>query len=208
MAATVSNGRNICLSWKTTDGDQTGKYMVYKGYSPGFEISEHTLLAETTSTSYRDMDLDPYKHYFYRVVPVHTNGEVFFGSGEARGETFVPGKMPVVKVTGTNSATIKKYEKFEVNLDLAYVGIENPYDPRDIDVYAQFTTPSGKQIRINGFYDNYRNADQWKVRFSPGETGEYTYQVFVEDAGGTGESAAASFLQLNRNITDGSDHRG
>ena len=125
-----------------------------------------------------------------------------FSENTLHAETFVPGKSPVVKISGTNVTTVKTYEKFEVYLDLENVGIENPYDPEDIDVYAYFTTPSGKKIRINGFYDNHENADQWKVRFSPNETGEYSYQLYVDDAGGRGESAEAKFTAIE------SEHHG
>ncbi len=118
------------------------------------------------------------------------------------GESFASANAPVITISGTNAATVKKYEKFEVSLNLENVGIENPYDPADIDVYAHFTAPSGKKIRINGFYDNYENADQWKVRFSPGETGAYTYQLFVDDSGMMGESAEASFTAIE------SEHHG
>ena len=100
---------------------------------------------------------------------------------------------PVVKITRTNARTVKKYEKFEVWIELDHVEIDNPYDPDDIDVYALFTAPSGREIRINGFYDNHRDADQWKVRFSPGETGTYSYRLHVIDAEGTGESETAAF---------------
>lgn len=109
------------------------------------------------------------------------------------GESFASANAPVISISGTNGSTVKKYEKFEVSITLENVEIENPYDPEDIDVYAHFTDPSGKMIRINGFYDNYENADQWKVRFSPGETGVYTYQLFVEDAGALGVSANGNF---------------
>jgi len=122
-----------------------------QGGIPGFEINESTLLAETTTTGYHDKELEPYKHYFYKVVPVQNSGEVFFGSAEVQGETFTPGELPVVQIIGTNTTTVKKYVKFEVLLDLENVGIENPYDPEDIDVYALVTTPSGKKISINGF---------------------------------------------------------
>ena len=91
----------------------------------------------------------------------------------------MPGRSPAIKITSTNATRVKKYEKFEVLLDVENAGIENPYDPEDIDVYAKFTTPSGRVIRINGFYDDYDNAGQWKVRFSPAEPGEYSYQLFV-----------------------------
>lgn len=202
LEATVSEGENIDLSWSTSDQERTGKYLIYRGEEPGFEVSESSLIAETLTPGYRDAGLAPYRHYFYRVVPVHTGGEVFFESAEVHGETFFPGRTPVIRLTASNGTTIKKYEKFELWFDLENVGIENPYDPGDIDIYAMFSTPSGKQIRINGFYDNYENADQWKIRFSPGETGEYSYRLFVEDAGGTGESAEGTFVAV------GSDHHG
>jgi hypothetical protein len=200
--ATVSKGTSIHLSWDTTDPERTGKYLVYRGNEPGFRVGPNSFLAETTLPSYRDNDLEPYRHYFYRVVPVHTSGEVFFPSDEVHGETYIPGVPPMVTITGTNTGTVKKYEKFEVLPDLGRVGIDNPYDPEDIDVYALFTAPSGRQIRINGFYDNYMDADQWRVRFSPAETGTYTYRVFVEDAGGTGESEQAEFRAV------ASEHHG
>ena len=202
LEASVSDGKNIDLRWQTTDQELTEKYLVYRGNHPGFEVNENTLIAEVTITNYRDENLDPYKHWFYKVVPVHSSGEVFFESGEVQAETFIPGIAPVIGIKGTNGGTIKKYEKFEVWPSLENVGIENPYNPDDIDVHALFTAPSGKKIRINGFYDDFENADQWKVRFSPNETGVYTYQLFVEDAGGSGESAVASFTAVD------SEHRG
>jgi len=109
---------------------------------------------------------------------------------------------PVLKISRTNASTVKKYEKFEVHLELEHVEIENPYDPFDIDVYAYFTTPSGVKIRINGFYDDYNDSDQWKIRFSPGETGEYSYQVFVKNEEGSGQSHVSSFTALE------SEHHG
>jgi hypothetical protein len=202
LEANVSEGVNINLTWNTSDPEQTGKYLIHRGSNPGFKISDNTLIAETETERYLDKNLEPYKHYFYKVIPVHTSREIFFASREVVGETFTPGKSPAVKITGTNTTRVKKYEKFEVFLDLENVGIENPFDPDDIDVYAQFITPAGKKIRINGFYDNYGNADQWKVRFSPAEQGEYSYLLFVNDAGGTGESSMAKFTVV------GSEHHG
>jgi hypothetical protein len=103
------------------------------------------------------------------------------------------GVNPEVAISGVNSAAVKKYEKFEVKLDLKNVEIKNPYDPADIDVYGEFTSPSGEKITINGFFDDYQGADSWKIRFSPAETGEYKFQVHVRDGSATGVSAEASF---------------
>ena len=66
------------------------------------------------------------------------------------GESFASTNGPVIIISGTNVSTVKKYEKFEVSLKLENVEIENPYDAGDIDVYAHFTAPSDKKIRING----------------------------------------------------------
>lgn len=114
----------------------------------------------------------------------------------------VPVINPGIHITAVNTSTVKKYEKLEIEVELSNVQIDNPFDPKDIDVYAIFTTPSGKEIRINGFYDNYMDADKWKIRFSPGETGEYSYNLFVNDEGKAGESGKHSF-----NATD-SEHHG
>ncbi|HAH23622.1 MAG TPA: hypothetical protein DCL77_07680 [Prolixibacteraceae bacterium] len=118
------------------------------------------------------------------------------GLARVNGKSLKKGADPVVKITGTNTLTVKKYEKFEVLLNLSKVNIKNPYDPDDIDVYAFFTAPSGKKIKINGFYDNYRRANQWKIRFSPNETGEYNYQIYVNDEGRKGETTVNQFTAI------------
>ncbi|MFC2089599.1 DUF5060 domain-containing protein, partial [Bacteroidota bacterium] len=202
LEAAVEEGRNIHLSWKSTDPENTSKYLIYRGNRTDFPTDTEHLYDETTASTYTDTDLEPYTHFFYKVVPVHTSGEVFFTSGSAHAETYTPGKTPEIIARGSNASTIKKYEKFELYLDLNNVGIENPYDPDDIDVYAIFTSPSGREIRINGFYDDYEDSDQWKVRFSPNETGEYSYRLYVDDAGGSGTSKPGSFTAIE------SEHKG
>jgi hypothetical protein len=110
-------------------------------------------------------------------------------------------KVPEVSISGVNSTTVKKYEKFEIWINLQNVAYENPFDPEEIDLYAIFNSPSGKEIRINGFYDNYENADQWKIRFSPNETGRYNYQVFVENNGKKGNAESRTFEAVNSELS-------
>lgn len=202
VEATVSSGKNIQLKWKTTDEANSAKYKIYRGTQHNFIANENSFIAETETTQFTDNGAEPYNHYFYKVVPVGKSGEVFFASTEVSAETFVPGVKPAVDISWINSKTVKKYEKFEIKLNLKNTGIENPYNPADIDVYANFTTPLGKTIKINGFYDNYAGANEWKIRFSPNETGEYKFQVFVKDAGGEGESAVSGFTAVE------SEHHG
>lgn len=110
--------------------------------------------------------------------------------------------QPEISVSQTNTSTVKKYEKFEIHLELKNATYENPHNPEDIDVYAIFSAPSGKNYRINGFYDNYNNASQWKLRFSPNETGVYNYRLFVYNENKTGASEYGSFRAVE------SEHHG
>jgi hypothetical protein len=119
-----------------------------------------------------------------------------------KSKKYAQGIKPEVSISGINTETVKKYEKFEVVPVLKNVDIENPYDPADIDVYAMFTSPSGKDIRINGFFDDYKGADKWRIRFSPGETGEYKFRIYVKDGSETGESNVAAFTSVE------SEHHG
>ena len=202
LQAEVSGGNNINLKWNSTDAANSSKFKIYRNTTSDFQTDTKSFVAETENLSFQDKNLQPYNHYFYKVVAVGNSGEEFFASSVVSAETFVPGVKPEVSVKNINTKTVKKYEKFEIELSLKNVGVENPYNPEDIDVYAYFTSPSGKKMRIFGFYDDFQERSLWKIRFSPNETGEYKYQVFVKDAGGTGESTVNVFTAVN------SEHRG
>jgi hypothetical protein len=110
--------------------------------------------------------------------------------------------MPAQTVTPTiarkseNASQVGLYEKYEITLNLEHVTYANPYNPEEIDVRALFTAPSGRQWSICGFYDNYQNRNQWKVRFAANEIGTWTYSLSVTTPAGTGNSAAYSFVAL------------
>ncbi|MBK9391323.1 MAG: DUF5060 domain-containing protein [Bacteroidetes bacterium] len=126
---------------------------------------------------------------------------IISGCSENKGK-YQQGNNPSVIISGVNSAQVKKYEKFELILDLKNVRFDNPFDPADIDLYALFSSPLGQTLRINGFYDGYKGVNKWKIRFSPRETGDYKYQVFVKDGSESGESESAGFTAT------GSEHHG
>ncbi len=87
------------------------------------------------------------------------------------------------------------YGRFEVTFELrrAY---ENPYDPAQIDVYAEVLTPGGRTVRAIGFYyqDYERRVDRkaeilipagppkWKIRYCPREPGEHSYRIHIRDS--------------------------
>jgi hypothetical protein len=106
-----------------------------------------------------------------------------------------------------NATQVGQYEKFEITFQLAKE-YANPFDPEEVAVDATFTTPSGEDISVPGFfYQEYmqQNSAQqekftplgaavWKVRFAPTETGKYYYRVTVRDATTVAETAQRSFV--------------
>lgn len=86
---------------------------------------------------------------------------------------------------------VGRYDKFELQVDLQ-ADFENPYDPDQLDLSAEFTAPSGKVTRVFGFY-NPSFGSQWMVRFSPTETGDWSYVLKVRDRQGAAESERGEF---------------
>ncbi len=84
------------------------------------------------------------------------------------------------------------YEKFELNIDLRAT-FSNPFDPEEVDLWAEFTAPSGKVQKIWGFYSPQRFRAVWMMRFSPTETGTWTYRLHVRDCEGTADSQPGEF---------------
>ncbi len=99
---------------------------------------------------------------------------------------------PSILSVRSESRTVGLYEKLELRIDLT-ADFSNPFDPDQVDLWAEFTSPSGKTQRIWGFYNPSSWASLWMVRFSPTEIGSWQYVVKVKDAHGIGESPQGSF---------------
>ena len=94
----------------------------------------------------------------------------------------------------TSTTKVPRHGKFEIAFELSRC-YENPYDPDMIEIWGIFTSPSGKAIRVPGFFhQGYARtldrkmerliptgAPKWKIRFAPREEGLYTYEVEVLD---------------------------
>jgi Domain of unknown function (DUF5060) len=87
--------------------------------------------------------------------------------------------------------SIGLYEKFEIALNIK-CEFANPFDPDEIDLNGNFTSPSGKSWKINGFYD-YSFGMLWKFRFTPNEIGAWQYTVSVRDKNGSASSEVRKF---------------
>lgn len=91
-----------------------------------------------------------------------------------------------------------------INLSATY---DNPFDPDDIDVTAQFISPAGKKVVIPGFFYQGYTRDQagnterlrvqgesyWKVRFATRQTGEWKCYVSVQNRSGRIKSKVYNF---------------
>ncbi len=84
------------------------------------------------------------------------------------------------------------YEKLELNVDLRAT-FSNPFDPDEVDLWAEFTAPSGKVQKTWGFYNPGRFGAVWMVRFAPTETGAWKYQLHVRDREGTADTRPGEF---------------
>ncbi|SMO93307.1 Por secretion system C-terminal sorting domain-containing protein [Gracilimonas mengyeensis] len=193
LMAEVQNGRNVQLSWSSYEPDAMANYAVYRGDNEDFPTTSSRLIGETSEPSFLDEGLEPFNSYFYKIIAIDTLGTVYNATKAVRAETYDPAITPQISITDVNTTEPGKYETFALELNLQNVSIYNPYDPEDIDVHAWFKTPSGDTLYINGFYDNYQNADQWRLYFSPDKVGTWEYQVSVADAGGTASTPKATF---------------
>ncbi|MBC8204050.1 DUF5060 domain-containing protein [bacterium] len=103
-----------------------------------------------------------------------------------------------------NSDTAGKYEKYEISFRLGK-DYRNPFDPQEIDIQAHFITPGGdietwpafwfqdydketktrevsrrgrtKVVTRDFFYS--KGAQEWRIRYSPSEIGEYKYFITI-----------------------------
>ena len=100
-------------------------------------------------------------------------------------------------------------------IELSIAGVTNyadPFDPAEVDLRIEFTTPEGKQVVVPAFiaqeYER-RRADEggaprdwaypvatggWKARFAPVVPGKYSAVAVLKDSSGESQSAPVSFV--------------
>ncbi len=94
-----------------------------------------------------------------------------------------------------NKDSVGLYDKFEVSLQVN-AEFDNPFDPEEITLDALFTSPSGKQWEIPGFYNMTTFNSIWMVRFSPHELGTWEYVITIRDKNGEVKSETRSFTAI------------
>jgi hypothetical protein len=102
----------------------------------------------------------------------------------------VAAPVPPLSIAPPASGQIERYGLFELDI-LTNVIPENPYDPDELDLRVEFSSPSGAITDVGAFwYQEYEapNATRkgqpgWKVRFTPTETGMWTAVARIEARG-------------------------
>src|SRR5438067_883364 len=89
-------------------------------------------------------------------------------------------QIPVFNSVAANTATVGKYIKFELTIDMI-AAYTNPYNYDDISTKCIFISPTNRKDTVDGFYlENYAldtaagtltdlNTHNFKVRFAPNE---------------------------------------
>lgn len=72
------------------------------------------------------------------------------------------------------ATSISRYDVFELTLTYPASSLSDPYN--NAIVNATFTSPSGKNLNVPGFY---YDINTYKVRFSPSEIGDYSYSASI-----------------------------
>lgn len=115
---------------------------------------------------------------------------------------------PVFNSIVTNRDTLGRYEKFEISINLT-ASFSNPYNKNEIYLRAVFVSPSGQNLIVDGFYyqdfirtgppENLSPNGQpfWKIRFTPTEIGNWTYQIICTDPTGTTTTQSRNFTCLS-----------
>jgi len=108
---------------------------------------------------------------------------------------------------------VGQYELLEVAIEIGGVALENPFDPREIDLVGVFRTPSGRTVTVPAFYylpyersQGERGEEvltragegQFRIRFAGREVGEHSYQVVARDeSGGRNRPSSSSTRRRN-----------
>ncbi len=104
---------------------------------------------------------------------------------------------------------VNQFEKLEIrfNLDTQYL---NPFEPSEVDASAEIIAPSGKFLTVPAFYTQdfdrildggiekfiAKGASYWAVRFTPVESGTYSFNLRVNDFSGENRSESLTFESI------------
>lgn len=89
--------------------------------------------------------------------------------------------------SGSPEQTVEKFGIYEIVFPWVSAGYANPWE--QVEASVTFTSPSGSTITIGGFF---YATDVWRARFSPFESGNWTWQARISD-GAKSQDLSGSF---------------
>lgn len=144
---------SVRISWRTDEkADTEVEYGLTKNYGLLSSYDANLL----TSHTMRLINLLPDSTYHFRVLSRDAAGNL----AASRDSTFI---------TPMRAAAL--YSPFEVTLIIER-NYHIPYV--EVAVTGVFTSPTGKELRLQGFWDG---GEIWKIRFSPNEIGVWKYRT-------------------------------
>lgn len=128
---------------------------------------------------------------------------------------------PVIHSVEVLTPNVELFGKFEAKIDLS-ASYSNPYNYSQIEVSATFTSPSGATKTVDGFFMqdyslNESNGNlsidgtgHFRIRFSPTETGTWSFIVSLIDGTGSTSSEPTNFgcLDLTNPLNHGFIRKG
>ncbi len=120
------------------------------------------------------------------------------GAKNASEPTVKPQNLPKITAVELAQIEVPNYQLVEFFLEVA-ADFDNPYNQQEVSLDGQLVGPDGSQWVIPGFWDG---EESWRIRFTPSQVGEWTYELAVTDQNGTSLKSAGNFF-----VTP-SDHHG
>ncbi len=100
--------------------------------------------------------------------------------------------------SGCLNPKVNQFQKAEWQVELR-AEWNNPYAGSEVALDMQITSPSGKKLMLPCFYESGKSGEKsvWKARFSPRETGVYSYYFELKEKGKVVSTGSKTQFKVN-----------
>ena len=191
---------NNVLSW--TAGDYADLHTVYLGtlfsdVNTATPTSPCCVSNRQSGTSYT-ASVNSGTIYYWRIDEIQDGNSLSPWKGNVW--RFFTGPIAALE----QKSTIVKYESVFVDIGTTASYTSNPYNPDDIKVDMVITQPDATQLTLPCFYVTGSSGDSmWQGRFTPRQSGSYSYVVKVYLNSSLWNTSATRYLTVNTSSTNG-----